>query len=62
MSWLTLGAEFIAGSGLIAGGVAVTWFARGGTPTAVGLSVVPVSALTLMVVGAALVLNSLRII
>ena len=62
MSWLTVGAEFIAGTGMISGGFAVTWFARGGTPTALGLSTVPVSALALIVIGAALILNSLRFI
>jgi hypothetical protein len=62
MSWLALGAELIVGAVMIAGGIAVTWFARGGKPTALGLSVVPVSALTLIVIGGAMILNSLRII
>lgn len=62
MSLLFFGVEFGAGLALIAAGFALTWYMRGGEPTALGLSVVPVGALALIVIGGALMLNSLRII
>ena len=62
MNWLSLGAEIGAGLALIAAGLALTWFAQGRQPTALGLSIIPVSALAMIVIGGALILNGFRFI
>jgi hypothetical protein len=46
----------------MAAGFAVTSLARGKQPTALGLSIIPVSVLAMIVIGGALILNGLRFI
>jgi hypothetical protein len=62
MSALFTGAEFIIGFASIVAGVFITWLARGSKPTSLSLSLVPVSALGLIVIGGALILNALNIL
>lgn len=62
MSSLFTGAEILIGVAGIAAGVLITWLARGSKPTSLSLSIVPVSALALIVIGIALLLNAARII
>ncbi len=62
MSALFTGAEFIIGIVAIVAGLAVTWLARGSKMSSLRLSIVPVSALALIVIGIALMLNAARII
>ena len=62
MSALFTGAEFIIGIACVIAGLAITWFARGSRMSSLGLSIVPVSALALIVIGIALMLNAVRIL
>jgi hypothetical protein len=62
MSALFTGAEFIIGIVAIVAGLVVTWLARGSKMSSLRLSIVPVSALALIVIGIALMLNAARII
>lgn len=62
MSTLFTGAEFIIGIAAIIAGLAITWFAQGSKATSFSLSIVPVSALALMVIVVALMLNAARIL
>lgn len=62
MSSLFIGAEILLGVAGIVAGVLIARFARGSRLTSLSLSIVPVGALALIVIGAALILNAVRVI
>lgn len=62
MSGLFAGAEILLGGAGFLAGVLVVWYARGSRLTSLSLSVVPVGALTLIVIGTALILRGARMI